>query len=48
MKKKPKNEEDEEDIGSVTVKGNHIYFYADVDAKSVQKLVQALDRKSVV
>jgi ATP-dependent Clp endopeptidase proteolytic subunit ClpP len=42
MKKKPKNEEDEEDIGSVTVKGNHIYFYADVDAKSVQKLVQAL------
>ena len=43
IKKKPKNDEEEEDdVGSITVKGNHIYFYADVEAKSIQTLVQAL------
>ena len=45
-KRRPKNdeeeEEDEENSGDVVVKGNHIYFYADVEAKSIQTLVQAL------
>jgi len=43
-KKKPKNDDDddEENCGSVSVHGNHIYFYADVETKSVQALVQAL------